>query len=38
MLKEELKQIDSSDSAVKKTGITIGVVLILNLFTVVVSR
>jgi len=29
MLKEELKQIDSSDSAVKKTGITVGVVLIL---------
>lgn len=29
MLKEELKHIDSSDSAVKKTGLTIGVVLIL---------
>ena len=29
MLKEELKQIDSSDSAVKKTGLTVGVVLIL---------
>ena len=29
MLKEELKQIDSSDKAVKKTGLTVGVVLIL---------
>jgi len=29
MLKEEIKYIDSSDSAVKKTGLTIGVVLIL---------
>ncbi len=29
MLKEELKYIDSSDSAVKKTGLTVGVVLIL---------
>jgi len=29
MLKEELKHIDNSDSAVKKTGLTLGVVLIL---------
>jgi len=29
MLKEEIKQIDISDSAVKKTGLTVGVVLIL---------
>ncbi len=29
MLKEELKHIDNSDAAVKKTGITVGVVLIL---------
>lgn len=29
MLIEEIKQIDSSDSAVKKTGLTVGVVLIL---------
>jgi multisubunit Na+/H+ antiporter MnhG subunit len=29
MLKEELKHIDNSDEAVKKTGITVGVVLIL---------
>ena len=29
MLKEELKHIDSSDEAVKKTGLTVGVVLIL---------
>jgi hypothetical protein len=29
MLKEELKQIDSSDSAVKKTGLTVGGVLII---------
>jgi hypothetical protein len=29
MLKEELKHIDSSDAAVKKTGLTVGVVLIL---------
>jgi hypothetical protein len=29
MLKEELKHIDSSNEAVKKTGITVGVVLIL---------
>ncbi len=29
MLKEELKHIDKSDEAVKKTGITVGVVLIL---------
>jgi hypothetical protein len=29
MLKEEIKHIDSSDSAVKKTGLTVGVVLIL---------
>lgn len=29
MLKEEIKHIDNSDSAVKKTGITVGVVLIL---------
>ena len=29
MLKEELKHIDSSDSAVKKTGLTVGVVLVL---------
>ena len=28
MLKEELKHIDSSDAAVKKTGLTVGVVLI----------
>jgi len=29
MLKEELKHIDNSDSAIKKTGLTVGVVLIL---------
>jgi hypothetical protein len=29
MLKEELKHIDNSDNAVKKTGLTVGVVLIL---------
>jgi hypothetical protein len=29
MLKEELKQIDISDNAVKKTGLTVGVVLII---------
>jgi hypothetical protein len=29
MLKEEFKQIDSSDKSVRKTGITIGIVLIL---------
>jgi len=29
MLKEELKHIDNSDEAVKKTGLTVGVVLIL---------
>jgi hypothetical protein len=29
MLKEELKQMDSSDKAVRKTGLTVGVVLIL---------
>ena len=29
MLKEELKHIDNSDEAVKKTGITVGIVLIL---------
>lgn len=29
MLKEELKHIDKSDEAVKKTGLTVGVVLIL---------
>ena len=29
MLKDELKHIDNSDSAVKKTGLTVGVVLIL---------
>ena len=29
MLKEEIKHIDNSDSAVKKTGLTVGVVLIL---------
>lgn len=29
MLKEELKHIDSSDEAVKKTGLTVGIVLIL---------
>lgn len=29
MLKEEIKHIDSSDPAVKKTGLTVGVVLIL---------
>ena len=29
MLKEELKHIDNSDEAVKKTGISVGVVLIL---------
>jgi hypothetical protein len=29
VLKEEIKHIDNSDSAVKKTGITVGVVLIL---------
>lgn len=29
MLKEELKHIDKSDEAVKKTGITVGIVLIL---------
>jgi hypothetical protein len=29
MLKEELKHIDNSDKAVKKTGLTVGVVLIL---------
>ncbi len=29
MLKEELKHIDSSDKAVKKTGISLGIVLIL---------
>ena len=29
MLKEELKHIDSSDAAIKKTGLTVGVVLIL---------
>lgn len=29
MLKEEIKHIDASDSAVKKTGLTVGVVLIL---------
>ena len=29
MLKDELKHIDSSDSAVKKTGLTVGVVLVL---------
>jgi membrane-bound ClpP family serine protease len=29
MLKEELKQIDVSDNAVKKTGLTVGIVLII---------
>ena len=29
MLKEELKQIDISDNAVKKTGLTVGIVLII---------
>ena len=29
MLKEELKHIDNSDDAVKKTGISVGVVLVL---------
>jgi hypothetical protein len=29
MLKEELKHIDTSDAAVKKTGLTVGIVLIL---------
>lgn len=29
MLKEELKHIDNADSAVKKTGLTVGIVLIL---------
>ena len=29
MLKEEFKYIDASDAAVKKTGLTVGVVLIL---------
>ena len=32
MLKEELKHIDNSDEAVKKTGLTVGVVLILVSF------
>ena len=30
MLKDELKLIDKSDEAVKKTGLTVGVVLILD--------
>jgi hypothetical protein len=33
MLIEEIKQIDSSDSAVQKTGLTVGVVLILISFS-----
>jgi hypothetical protein len=32
MLKEELKQIDSSEKSVRKTGLTVGVVLILISF------
>jgi hypothetical protein len=32
MLKEELKQIDISDKAVRKTGLTVGIVLILISF------
>ncbi len=37
MLKDELKLIDKSDEAVKKTGLTVGVVLILDFTFIVVS-